>query len=148
MRRRTILRLSIDCKAVIFSERRGVRPLPKIDDIDTTKKQRGIRCIQTRIEGFLMGTLMLLQGNLKGLGVEARCEVLARKLSTDAGSRQLQRTYTYTDCSVIGAPADLPAGEYIVYFDGHSFSVANQRGLWFSRGPATKIKELRPALVA
>jgi hypothetical protein len=124
-------------------------PLPKGSELQITKKQREISRIKTRIEVFLMavGTLALLQGNLRGRGVEAKCEVLARRLSIDAG-RVLQRPYTYTDCSVIGAPSDLPAGEYIVYFDGHSFTVTNRRGLWFSGGPATKAKELKPALVA
>jgi hypothetical protein len=95
-----------------------------------------------------LGTLTLLEGNLRGLGVEAKCEVLARRLSVDAGSRPLQRPYAYTDCSVIGAPADLPAGEYIIYFDGHRFAATSRRGLWFSHGIATKVNEQRPALVA
>jgi hypothetical protein len=95
-----------------------------------------------------MGTLTLLEGNLRGLGVEAKCEVLARRLSIDAGSISLPRPYAYTDCTVIGAPADLPAGEYIVYFDGHSFAATSQRGLWFSHGIARKVSELKPALVA
>jgi hypothetical protein len=94
-----------------------------------------------------MGTLTLLEGNLRGLGVEAKCEVLARRLSIDA-DRPLQRPYAYMDCTVIGAPADLPAGEYIVYFDGHSFAATSRRGLWFSHGIARKVNELKPALVA
>ena len=83
-----------------------------------------------------VGTLTLLQGNLRGLGVDAKCEVLARRLSIDAGSKPLQPPYAYTDCSVIVAPADLPAGEYIVYFDGHRFAATSRRGLWFSHGIA------------
>jgi hypothetical protein len=94
------------------------------------------------------GTLMLLQGNLKGFGVEAKCEVLARKLAIDAIGMPLQRPYVYTDCSVIGAPAGLPDGEYNVYFDGHSFAAKSQRGHWFSRSLAIRVNELRPTLVA
>jgi hypothetical protein len=94
------------------------------------------------------GTLTLLQGNLKGLGVDAKCEVLARKQLIVSGGRPFQQPYTYKDCWVIGAPANLPAGEYVVYFDGHSFAAGGQRGLWFSRGPAMKVNELRPTLVA
>jgi len=96
-----------------------------------------------------MGTLTLVEGNLRGLGVEAKCEVLARRLSIYAASRSLQRPYAYTDCTVIGAPTDLPAGEYIVYFDGHRFAATSRRGLWLSHGIATRVnEELRPALVA
>jgi hypothetical protein len=96
-----------------------------------------------------LGTLTLLKGNLKGFGVEANCEVLARRLCIDAGSKIImQRPYVYTDCSVIGAPTDLPPGEYIVYFDGHRFAATSRRGLWFSHGIATKVNELRPTLVA
>ena len=95
-----------------------------------------------------LGTLTLLKGNLKGFGVEADCEVLARRLSIDADSRLMQRPHVYTDCWVIGAPAELPAGEYVVYFDGYSFAARTQRGLWFSHGIATKVNELRPTLVA
>jgi hypothetical protein len=94
------------------------------------------------------GTLIVLEGNLKGCGVEAKCEVLARMQPGSAGNGPLQRAYTYTDCSVIDAPAYLPAGEYIVQFDGHSFAATCQRGLWFSRGSATKIDERKPTLVA
>lgn len=94
------------------------------------------------------GTLTLLEGKLKGLGLEAKCEVLARRLAIDAIGMPLQRPYIYTDCSVIGAPADLPDGEYNVYFDGHSFAAKSQRGHWFSRGLATQVSELRPSLVA
>jgi hypothetical protein len=95
-----------------------------------------------------LGTLTLLKGNLRGFGVEANCEVLARRLSLDAGSRLMERQYVYTDCAVIGAPADLPAGKYIVYFDGHRFAVTSRRGLWFSHGIATKVNEVKPSLVA
>ncbi len=95
-----------------------------------------------------LGTLTLLKGNLRGFGVEANCEVLARRLSIDAGSRLVQRPYVYTDCAVIGAPPDLPAGKYIVYFDGHRFAVTSRRGLWFSHGIATKVNEVKPSLVA
>jgi hypothetical protein len=95
-----------------------------------------------------MGTLTLLEGNLRGLGVEAKCEVLARKLAIDAIGMPLQRPYIYADCSVIGAPAGLPDGEYNVYFDGHSFAAKSQRGHWFSRGLATRVNELKPSLVA
>jgi hypothetical protein len=94
------------------------------------------------------GTLTLLPGNLRGLGVDAKCEVLARRLSIDTGSKPVQRPYVYTDCSVIGAPADLPAGEYIVHFDGHRFLATSQRGLWFSHGIATRVNEMKPSLVA
>jgi hypothetical protein len=93
-----------------------------------------------------LGTLILLPGNLKGLGAEAQCEVLARRLSIEAGNKLSLRPYAYADCSVIGAP-DLPDGEYIVYFDGYSFAVIRQRGLWFSRGPAKRVNEQRSTLV-
>ena len=95
-----------------------------------------------------MGTLTLLEGSLRGVGVEAKCEVLARRLSISAASRPLQRPYAYTDCTVIGSPANLPAGEYIVYFDGHRFAVTSRRGLLLSRGIATKVNGLKPTFVA
>jgi hypothetical protein len=80
------------------------------------------------------GNTRSASGEFEGLGAEAQCEVLARRLSIKAGNKLSRRPYAYANCSVIGAP-DLPDGEYIVYFDGYSFAVIRQRGLWFSHGP-------------
>ena len=52
--------------------------------------------------------------------------VEARRIGVDSGN-ELPRTYCYTDCSVVVAPADLPDGDYTVYFDGHSFLATRLR---------------------
>lgn len=69
------------------------------------------------------GAIVLLSGRVKGTDREAACEVLARRLFR-----------SYTDCSVITAPADLPDGEYTVYVEEHSFAATKHDGRWLSRG--------------
>jgi hypothetical protein len=84
------------------------------------------------------GTTVILSGNVKGEGREAECMVEARRIGVDSGN-ELPRTYCYTDCSVVVAPADLPDGDYTVYFDGHSFLATRLRGTWLSTGPCREL---------
>jgi hypothetical protein len=84
------------------------------------------------------GNIVLLHGTVTGLGKLAGCEVLTRRITADDGNGLLPRPYAFTDCSVIGAPADLPDGEYTTRSEGYSFTAACHRGIWFSRNPATK----------
>jgi hypothetical protein len=85
------------------------------------------------------GTIVLLHGTVTGTGRVAGCEVLARKIIAEENGGQLPRPYDFTDCSVIGAPSDLPDGEYAIRFEGYSFTAACLHGIWFSRSPATKV---------
>lgn len=88
-----------------------------------------------------LGTVVLLHGSVKGMGLEAECEILARRLSIPADpGTELPRFFTYTDCSVVGAPADLPDGEYVAWFEGYSLNTTLHRGLWLSRGAASRIE--------
>ena len=87
------------------------------------------------------GTVVLLHGSIKGMGREAECEILARRLPIPVDPRDpMPRLFTYTDCSVVEAPADLPEGEYLAQFEGYSLSVTLYRGLWLSRGPVARIE--------
>ena len=86
------------------------------------------------------GTIVILSGNVKGVGREAECTVEARRIGVDSGT-ELPRTYSYTDCSVVAAPADLPDGDYTVYFGGQRFPATRLRGTWLSTGPCRELFE-------
>lgn len=93
--------------------------------------------------GVRLGTVVLLHGTVEGMGQTAECEVLARRIIVPPDSQpDGRRFYTYTDCSVIGAPFDLPEGEYLVHFEEYTFKATCQRGLWLSCGPATRNPEV------
>ncbi len=74
---------------------------------------------------------------------EAECEILARRIvvPNDQNPNAFQ-FYTYTDCSVLGAPSDLPDGEYTASFEDFTFKTTCQRGLWLSCGPATRTPQV------
>lgn len=91
------------------------------------------------------GTVVLLHGLIKWEDSEADCEVLARMLAIPSrNSADAMRVFTYTDCSVIGAPAGIPDGEYTVEFAGFSFTATKQRDMWLTSGPAFKIPDMPP----
>lgn len=66
---------------------------------------------------------------------EAECDVLARRIETSAQG-EWRRTFAYGECTVLTAPNDLPDGDYMAYFAGHSFPVNRTRGLWTPIGEA------------
>jgi len=72
-----------------------------------------------------MRSVVLVHGLLHGLGYEARCEMLAMR---ESASRE--GSSTYSRCSVIDAPMDLPDGDYTVTFGGYSVLARKQAGLW------------------
>lgn len=82
-------------------------------------------------------SIVLLSGMLRGMGREAQCEILARRLNT-ASHNSPHSTDRYLECSVLTAPRDLPDGDYLAYFDGHSLVATLARGVWSSRGPAVR----------
>ena len=84
---------------------------------------------------------MLRHGFVKGMGRKAECDVVARKqpIVTNRGSGS--PAYTYSDCAVIDVFSQLPAGEYTVYFDGHTVAATKQRGYWVTPGAAQKYRE-------
>ncbi len=75
------------------------------------------------------------------MGRDAECNILARKVPVLARMGAGTREYTYSDCTIIDAPSDLPDGEYIVYFDRHTVAVTKERGFWVPRGSAKKYRE-------
>lgn len=83
------------------------------------------------------GAVVLLPGVLKGGGLQANCEVLARKFQLPSGGSPLPLA-TYCDGSPIGAPEDVPDGTYIVHFDGHQCELTRQKGSWMLCGTVTK----------
>ncbi len=68
---------------------------------------------------------MRLPGVLRGIGLEAKCEIIVRK-STSPG------TSAYSEGFVLNAPPELPDGEYAVAFDHHTLRVTKERGLWLT----------------
>lgn len=82
---------------------------------------------------------VLLPGWVKGMGREAECQVLARTSSgyTRISAPPLQ----YADFSVLDAPADLPGGNYKLYFDGYSAVVKRHHGQWLPCESAVKDAE-------
>jgi hypothetical protein len=88
---------------------------------------------------------VLVVGRVKGADREADCEVLARRITVGTNDGLSQRPYTYTDCSVIKAPADLPGGEYAVDFDGHEFQATRRRGVWITSGSSVRCLEASDA---
>lgn len=90
-----------------------------------------------------LGAIVLLHGTVKGMGREAECEILARRAVMPVGPvTASSQSSAYTDCSVIGAPHDLPDGEYTVQFECHTFRATRHHGLWLSRSPALRTSEV------
>jgi hypothetical protein len=71
----------------------------------------------------MKGLAVMIAGVLRGMGCETNCEVLARKQSPDLGPE-------YSEAFILNAPADLPEGEYLVMFDGHTLRATKAHGLW------------------
>jgi hypothetical protein len=72
---------------------------------------------------------------------KASCEVLARKIPLDPKLKAGSHEYTYSDCAVIDAPAELPDGEYLVHFDDHVIAATKKGGYWLSRGLAKQNRD-------
>jgi hypothetical protein len=83
------------------------------------------------------GSIVLMRGELRGMGREASCDILARRFD-DSDPRFLHRSFRYLECSILTAPADLPDGDYIAYFAGHSVMATRTRGFWMSSGVAIR----------
>lgn len=93
------------------------------------------------------GTVVLLNGRVKGMGKQAECQILARRLCVFGEPAGSQRDFTYTDCSVIGAPSELPDGDYLVEFEEFSALAACHKGFWLSFGPPTRLATPEAAFV-
>lgn len=90
----------------------------------------------TRVQ---LGALVLLRGLVEGMGREAPCQLLARRLPLAPEARLGPPGFsTYTDCSVVGTPEELPDGEYVASFEGYRLHVSLHHGLWLSRGEAAR----------
>lgn len=79
------------------------------------------------------GTFHLCSGSVAGMGREADCELMARRL-TIFESRLLP-SVLYEDCLILDAPADLPDGDYKVRFSGYRTVATKRHGIWFACGP-------------
>ena len=72
-----------------------------------------------------MRSVVLIRGVLQGMGRESGCEMLAMKdKHAETGE------CSYSRCSVIEAPADLPDGDYTVSFERCTVKVVREGGLW------------------
>ena len=74
--------------------------------------------------------VVIVQGTLRGEGIEIACEVLAKREDI-RNNNSVFPIFLYTDCAVLGAPADTPHGTYLVSFEGHEFETVLRNGFWF-----------------
>jgi len=74
-----------------------------------------------------------------GHGYECDCEILARKVELPEGSYG-KPYFTYTQCSLVGAPINIPDGAYEVLFDGLQLGLSLQERFWSSPGDAHRIE--------
>jgi hypothetical protein len=74
------------------------------------------------------GRIVVLHGQLLGMGRMGDCEVLARQVAYDPKTGASQ----YCDCIIMNASADLPDGEYTLTFDGFRATATRQRDFWIS----------------
>jgi hypothetical protein len=77
------------------------------------------------------GIVVLLPALVKGMGHESQCEVLTRRRGSDPGP-------AYSDCTIIGAPDDLPDGEYVVEFENVLAATTRYLGVWANFSPRLK----------
>lgn len=81
----------------------------------------------------------MVPATVRGMGREARCHVLARRVGLGRGP-------LYADCCVIGSPDDLPDGEYSIEFAGTRAMVVRRLGVWASFDPPLEGMEEPPVL--
>jgi len=74
---------------------------------------------------------VLLRAILKVMGRDVACEVLSRRLG-------IEPSPVFSDCSLIGAPDDLPDGDYEIEFEGIRATATKLRGLWITFDPSDK----------
>lgn len=81
-----------------------------------------------------MGMIVLVSGELHGMGRTVPCGLVALRQSVPGGqnSRRLIPDHVYSDYGVIEAPADLPDGEYTVQIGKHKLNTTKQRGIWLT----------------
>jgi hypothetical protein len=102
--------------------------------IPTTAK----RAASSEFEVMDMRSVVLMHGLLRGMGREVPCELLAIKESTADLSDA-----SYSRCSVIEAPENLPDGDYSVVFATHIVAAKKEGGLWL---PQTATARALPAI--
>lgn len=73
----------------------------------------------------MMRSVVLIHGALRGMGYESECAMLAMKEAAPP-----EGCPVYTRCSVIETTAEVPDGDYTVFFSGCSVPVRRQQGLW------------------
>lgn len=67
-----------------------------------------------------------IEGLLRGMGREARCELMAWRETSSTGR-------VYMRCSITRAPANLPDGSYQLFFAGHRVTTRKWEGHWLLR---------------
>lgn len=97
---------------------------------------------------LISGTICLLPATLTGMGRRAKCEVLVRRRTTVSQGKIPQFGYTYTDCSIIHAPADLPDGDYVLRFGGFYLRADCRGGHWLPNGEPQRETEADSAIPA
>ncbi len=70
-----------------------------------------------------MQLAVLLRGRLKGMGLEAPCELMARR---DLGDKRV----AYSGMRLIDAPGSFPDGDYVVVLESRRVAVRRRNGEW------------------
>lgn len=68
-----------------------------------------------------------MNGFVNGMGRREPCQLLASKAWTPESGHT-----SYTRCTVIQAPSDLPDGDYAVEFDGETAVAQIVNGAWLA----------------
>ncbi|HTX76388.1 MAG TPA: hypothetical protein VMD29_09295 [Terracidiphilus sp.] len=72
-----------------------------------------------------MGTTLIMQGTLRGMGCEVHCSLIVTRSESLNGLGG-----TYTKCAVLDAPVWLPDGYYEVIFCGQSAFLHRVNRIW------------------
>lgn len=73
--------------------------------------------------------IVMVQGQLSGMGCKASCVVSAVKVSLPGTSLS-----EFAKCNIHHAPDELPDGQYQVTFEGRTAQVKKQNGNWLAWG--------------
>jgi hypothetical protein len=81
-----------------------------------------------------MRSVALIHGEIKGMGLTCRCDILAMKEQSRDGGPAV-----FSCCCVLDALPESPDGDYTASFTGHTVSMKKEGGLWLPSGKAVPI---------
>lgn len=85
-----------------------------------------------------MGMIVLVRGELNGMGRHASCGLVAIQKTLAQPKFRREPEHVYTDYGVIEAPTDLPDGEYTVRIGKQELTTKKQHGIWLTCSETAK----------